>query len=311
MKIISKERIREILPSIDLIPEIEKGFIAYSQKNSVVPPVGELLLEKGEVHIKYGYIKEEDYYVIKIASGFYENARYGLSTGNGLMLLFKQETGELASILLDEGYLTDVRTAIAGAIAAKYLAPKNINRIGIVGTGIQARLQLHYLKEMTKCRNVLVWGRSNEKLKIYKEEMQAQGFFIETTMDAESILLNCNLIVTTTPSETPILMAQNLRKGTHITAVGSDTPHKQELDSDILQKADRVVADSIPQCLERGEIYKAICNDKISKKSLVELGKVIAGEENGRTSEDQITITDLTGVAVQDMQIAKAVFLMA
>ncbi len=126
MKIISLAQIKEILPSIDLISEIEKGFAAYSQNRTVVPPVGELLLEKGEVHIKYGFIKNDDFYVIKIASGFYENSKLGLSSSNGLMLLFKQETGELASILLDEGHLTDVRTAIAGAIAAKYLAPEKI-----------------------------------------------------------------------------------------------------------------------------------------------------------------------------------------
>ena len=308
MKIITLEQIKEILPSIKLISEIEKGFVAYSAKLSVVPPVGELLLKKGEVHIKYGYIKNDDYYVIKIASGFYENAKYGISSSNGLMLLFKQETGELASILLDEGHLTDVRTAIAGAISAKYLAPKNVQRIGIVGTGIQARLHLHYLNEVIDCRKVLVWGRNLEKLNAYKNEMESEGFEIKTTQNSNEILQNCNLIVTTTPSKDPILYAEYLQKGTHITAVGSDTPHKQELDSKILQNADLVVADSIPQCLERGEIYKAISNNKITENDLIELGNVISETVKGRTSDEQITIADLTGVAVQDMQIAKAVF---
>jgi len=309
VKIITLEQIKEILPQIDLLSEIEKGFVAYSQKKSVVPPVGELLLEKGEVHIKYGYIKNDDYYVIKIASGFYENTKYGISSSNGLMLLFKQETGELASILLDEGYLTDVRTAIAGAISAKYLAPKNIKRIGIVGTGTQARLQLRYLKDVSDCRKVLVWGRSLETLKDFKREMGAENFVIQTTLVANEILQNCNLIVTTTPSSKPLLNAENLQSGTHITAIGSDTSHKQELDSDILRKADLVIADSISQCQTRGEIYKAISNNKISENDLIELGNVISGKIKSRTSDEQITVADLTGVAVQDMQIAKAVFL--
>ncbi len=308
MKIISLAQIKEILPSIDLISEIEKGFVAYSQNQAVVPPVGELLLEKGEVHLKYGYLKNDDFYVIKIASGFYENSKLGLSSSNGLMILFKQATGELAAILLDEGHLTDVRTAIAGAIAAKYLAPKNVTKIGMIGTGIQAHLQLKYLKSVTDCRQVLVWGRGEKQLADFKKAMEPEGFSIETTQTADEILLTCNLIVTTTPSEKPLLLAKNLQPGTHLTAVGSDTPRKQELDSEILQKADLVVADSISQCLLRGEIYQAISSDLITKDDLVELGEIISGEKSGRIFEEQITVADLTGVAVQDMMIAKAVF---
>lgn len=308
MKIISLAQIKEILPSIDLISEIEKGFVAYSQNQAVVPPVGELLLEKGEVHLKYGYLKNDDFYVIKIASGFYENSKLGLSSSNGLMILFKQATGELAAILLDEGHLTDVRTAIAGAIAAKYLAPKNVTKIGMIGTGIQAHLQLKYLKSVTDCRQVLVWGRGEKQLADFKKVMEPEDFSIETTQKTDEILLTCNLIVTTTPSEKPLLLAKNLQPGTHFTAVGSDTPRKQELDSEILQKADLVVADSISQCLLRGEIYQAISSDLITKDDLVELGEIISGEKSGRISEEQITVADLTGVAVQDMMIAKAVF---
>lgn len=308
MKIISLEQIKEILPSIDLIPEIEKGFVAYSQKKAVVPPVGELLMEKGEVHIKYGFIEKDNYYVIKIASGFYENAKFGLSSSNGLMILFKQETGELVCILLDEGHLTNVRTAVAGAVAAKYLAPKKVRKIGIVGTGIQARLQLTHLVGIIECREVLVWGRSEGELIKYKKEMETEGFKIETTGDANEILGSCNLIVTTTPSETPLLFENHLKKGTHITAVGSDTPQKQELDSKILQSADLIVADSIFQCLERGEIFQAVSSNNITKDDLVELGNIISGEKAGRTSDEQITVADLTGVAVQDIKIAKAIF---
>ena len=308
MKIISLEQIKKILPSIDLIPEIEKGFVAYSKKKAVVPPVGELLLEKGEVHIKYGFIEKDNYYVIKIASGFYENAKFGLSSSNGLMILFKQETGELVCILLDEGHLTNVRTAVAGAIAAKYLAPKKVRKIGIVGTGIQAQLQLTHLASITKCREVLVWGRSEGKLIKYRKEMENEELKIEATRDANEILGKCNLIVTTTPSENPLLFEKYLKKGTHITAVGSDTPQKQELDSRILQRADLIVADSILQCLERGEIFQAISSSNIAEDDLVELGNIISGEKVGRTSDEQITIADLTGVAVQDIKIAKAVF---
>ena len=308
MKIVTLDEIKKVLPTLDLMPAIEAGFVAYSAGQSVVPPVGELLLDKGEVHIKYGFIKKDAHYVIKIASGFYGNPQLGLPTSSGLMLMFSQATGQPVAALLDEGVLTDVRTAVAGAIAAKYLAPQQVQRIGMVGTGVQARLQLQHLQAVTECRQVLVWGRGEAQLSRYQAEMTAAGFSVTTTQNANDVLASCNLIVTTTPASESILQVDDLRAGMHITAVGSDTPHKQELDGAILGKADLVVADSIPQCLVCGEIYKAIEGEYLQADSLVELGNVIGGKVKGRTNETQITIVDLTGVAVQDIQIAKAVF---
>ena len=308
MKTITRQEITQVLPTLDLLPVIESGFIAYSEGRAVVPPVGELLLEKGEVHIKYGYIKGDDYYVIKIASGFYGNAALGLPSGNGAMLIYRQGTGEPVCVLFDEGHLTDVRTAVAGAIAAKYMAPRDVASIGIAGTGAQARLQLRYLAAVTDCKRVVVWGRGNEQTARYRAEMSAEGYSVKTTSNANDLLAECNLIVTTTPSTEPLLAATALRPGTHITAVGSDTPYKRELDADILQRADVVVADSIEQCLVRGEIYQAIKTGRIAQEDILELGDVIAGHVDGRTSEEQITVADLTGVAVQDIKIAEAVF---
>ena len=308
MKIITLDEIKSVLPSLDLVADIEAGFAAYSNEQAVVPPVGELLLDRGEVHIKYGYLHGDEYYVIKIASGFYDNPKVGLPSGNGLMLLFRQRTGELVSILLDEGRLTDTRTAVAGAVAAKYLAPKYVERIGIVGTGVQARLQLQHLTSVTACREVLVWGRGDEQLERLRGDLEVRGFAIEATRNADDILRRCNLIVTTTPAKAPLLRASELRAGTHITAVGSDTPHKEELDPAILREADIVVADSIAQCLERGEIHQATRSGHITEDEIVELGNVILGKTPGRTSDAQVTVADLTGVAVQDIKIAEAVY---
>jgi len=308
MEIITLDQIKQILPSIDIIPQIEQGFRAYSEGKVIVPPIGEMILDRGEVHIKYGFVRKDEFYVIKVASGFYDNPAVGLPSSNGLMLLYKQATGELAAILLDEGYLTNVRTAVAGAIVAKYMAPSKVNRIGIAGAGTQGRLQLSYLKNVVDCRQVLVWGRDPGKLHAFKSGMEKEGFHIETTLDASEILKHCNLVVTTTPSSIPLLNRQDLRKGTHITAVGSDTPEKQEVDSGILRDADLIVADSIEQCMARGEIYKAIEAGDLQKENLIELGNVISGTAEGRTSDQQTTIADLTGVAVQDICIANAVY---
>ncbi len=188
MKIATKAQIQGILPTLDLIPAIEEGFVAYSEGRAVVPPVGELILDKGEVHIKSGFIKGDDLYVIKIASGFYGNSALGLPSGNGCMLLFNQNTGESAAVLLDEGLLTDVRTAVAGAVAAKYFAPRKVERIGIVGAGVQARLQLAWLRRVTDCRDVLAWGPIPDELEAYKREMESRGFKVETTPNTPAIL---------------------------------------------------------------------------------------------------------------------------
>lgn len=311
MQILTLEQIKAALPSVALIDEIEAGFVAYSRGRAVVPPVGELVMSDppGDVHIKYGYIRGEDHYVIKIASGFYGNAKLGLPTSNGMMLLFNQKTGQPVAILLDEGYLTDIRTAVAGAIAARYLAPTVVERIGIVGTGMQARLQLEYLASITDCRDIVVWGRSEAGLAAYADDMRERDYKVVVTTEANDVLANCNLIVTTTPSETAILEdAGRVRPGTHITAMGSDTHSKRELSSAIVGMADLVVADSVSQCLERGEIHQALKDAAIEQSDVVELGTIIAGEHPGRISEDAITIADLTGVAVQDMQITKAVY---
>ena len=308
--VIALEKIKSLLKNVDVVAAMTEGFQHYSNGNTVVPPVGELLFDNppGDVHIKYGYIKNDAFYVIKIASGFYENKDLGIPSSQGMMLLFNQKTGQTAAVLLDEGYLTDVRTAAAGAVAAKYFAPKNIEAIGIIGSGIQAKMQLQYLQKTNPCKKVWVWGRTTENAIKFKKELGVD-FDIHIAESPAEVAQNCNLIVTTTPSETPLLQADDIRPGTHITAVGSDTSSKQELDSAILQKADKVIADSIPQSKSRGEIYQAVTKGFISEDKIVELGMAIQDPGLQRTNEQQITVVDLTGVAVQDIMITTAVYL--
>ncbi|MCP4568841.1 MAG: ornithine cyclodeaminase family protein [FCB group bacterium] len=310
MKILNLNQIKSVLNSIDLLSYIEAGFIAYSQKKAVIPPVGELLFDDppGDVHIKYGYLSHENYYVIKIASGFYDNPKLGLSSSNGLMLLFDKNTGGLLCLLLDEGYLTNIRTAAAGAVVAKHLAPNKVHRIGIFGAGIQGKLQIQFLESIVNCRDIIVWGINQDELTEYLEYMESKGYSVETTQDANSVASSCNLIITATPTKHPILMSDQIQSGTHITAVGSDTPDKQELDAKILEIADVVIADSIDQCLGRGEIFHALNEKAVKKENLIELGDVLAGKKAGRISDDQITVADLTGVAVQDIQISRAIY---
>ena len=307
MRVVSLDEIKRVLPKVDLISDIETGFASYSRGEVVVPPVGEMHFKSppGDVHIKYGYINNDEIYVIKIASGFFQNTDMGLPNGNGMMLVFNQKTGQPIAILQDEAYLTDVRTAVAGAICAKYISPKKVDGIGIVGTGVQAKMQLKYLKDIIDCRKAIVWGRSEASLLKYVADMKDSEFDIAITQNIDDVVDGCQLIVTCTPAETPLISRVN--PGTHITAMGSDTLSKQELDSSILLEADLVVADSKSQCEIRGEIHQAIKSDRFSMDTVVELGEIINGDKEGRTSEKQITVADLTGVAVQDIQTSKAV----
>tara|TARA_B100000929_G_scaffold61485_1_gene46646 strand:+ start:2328 stop:3281 length:954 start_codon:yes stop_codon:yes gene_type:complete len=308
MKILYCDEIKTIVRGLDLLPLIKKGFVAYSEGRSVVPPVGELSFKDppGDVHIKYGYITGDEYYVIKIASGFWNNEQLGIPNGQGMMLLFKQQTGQCEAILLDDAYLTDVRTAVAGAICAELFA-NEVNCIGVLGTGLQARMQVQYLKNITSCHKVLVWGRNRKKMEIYQKDMARLGFQVDLSSAPKEVAKECNLIITTTASTVPLLSSINIQPGTHITAMGSDTLTKQELEVDILSMADLVVADSIAQCKERGEIFHGLTSGSITEDEIVELGSILNGSQAGRSSPDQITVADLTGVAVQDIQIAAAV----
>ena len=305
-------QIKKALENLDPIRDIEDGFVAYSQGKADIPPVGELSFSDppGEMHIKYGCIRGGDYYVTKIASGFYENHKLGLPNYDGLMLVFSQKTGFLECILLDEGHLTNVRTAAAGAVCAKHLAPKNISAIGVFGAGVQGRLQVEYLKDITPCRKVFIWGISEEETAGYKKEMDSKGYDLNISDSPSESASGCNLMITATPSRTPLLFSDQIRPGTHITAMGSDTAEKQELDPGILSRADRVVVDSKSQCLLRGEVFRAIQENMFREEDMVELGRVITNPALGRRSEEDITVADLTGVAVQDIQIAKAVYLL-
>ena len=315
--VLELDEIKRLVDIPQVIREMETGFVLYSEGQVEVPPVGFLHFEEppGDVHIKYGFVTGDEYYVLKMASGFYNNPDLGLPISDGLLLVFSQKTGELKLILLDKCWLTDVRTAAAGAVAAKHLAPKNIHRIGIVGTGVQAKMQLEMLRDVVDCTSCLVWGRDSTKVQRMIADLRASesvqawegGLEIEAAPTLDDLVSQCNLIVTTTSARSPLIRADQVQQGTHITAMGSDDHGKQELEAEVLGKADLVVADSVSQCVDHGECFGAVREGHIAADSILELGNVIKNGEIGRTTEDQITVADLTGVAIQDIQIAKMV----
>ncbi len=303
------DEILKALKDIDVVDVIAQGFKALSEEKVVIPPIGEMLFPDvdGELHIKYGAIKGDEDFVVKMATGFFQNPSIGLSPFSGCMMVFSQKTGHISSVLLEEGELTNHRTAAAGAVAAKCLAPKNVNMIGIVGTGVQSRLQALYLQKMTDCRNLVIWGRNKDKAELAAVDMQKMGYEANVIENLNDLCKVSQIIVTTTPATSPLLKREMITPGTHITAMGSDTSDKCELSPDILDLADIVAADSIEQATQRGEISQALKAGKCNKDKLVELGSIIIDPSKGRTNDQQITIADLSGVAIQDIMIAKAV----
>ena len=291
------------------IEAVESSFAAYSSGQAVLPGVINLDLPEfqGEVHVKAAYIKGEEYYVIKVASGFYQNPGLGLPVGNGLVLVFLAKTGELVAILLDHGYLTELRTAAAGAVTAKYLSKEKIEKVAVVGSGVQARFQLQALAEVRNFKEVSVWSRNPENVRKYIEDMNNVFPSVEfkPAASAEEAIKEADLVITATPSRQPIVRAEWLKPGVHITAMGSDGPDKQELFPEVLARADRLFCDSLAQCKSLGEVHHALEAGLIEESKISgEIGEIILGHKPGRQSDGEISVADLTGLGVQDAAVA-------
>lgn len=263
--------------------------------------------------IKAGYLKgisTNRSFVVKVATGgFAGNKAEGLPTADGMMAIFSTRTGMLEGILLDGGHLTDVRTAAVGALAAMHLAPKAVRAIGIVGTGIQARLQLRLLVDLNvvACRDVVLWGRNQENAEACAADMrQESGVKVTVVPTVAEVARACNFIITTTSSTKPLLHAADVLPGTHITAMGSDGVGKQELDAAILRKAGVVVADAKVQCVAYGECHFAVESGGISEGDVMEFGTFL--ERHTPTwkqrEDDRISVFDSTGVAIADSTVA-------
>lgn len=312
--ILREREIRALLDPAACIDAMQQAFAAYATGKAQLPPVINLEVpeHEGEVHIKSGHLSGGPYYAVKIASGFYGNAALGLPSSNGMVLVFDARTGAPAAFLLDNGFITDLRTAAAGALAAKYLARKQVKTVAVIGSGAQARYQMQMLPLVRTFREARVWGRNRERAQACVEDLRRAGIPGQPTFQvAESVeqaVRAADVVLTVTASREPLVRAEWLAPGATVIAVGSDGPDKQELDVGVLARADRIVADSLPQCLRLGEIHHAVERGAISKEKVsAELGEIAAGLKPGRTNDHQIIVCDLTGVGVQDVAAASLV----
>ena len=296
----------------ELIPIIEDAFKSLSLGKTVMPPILRLDIEKyhGESDVKAAYIEGLDSFAVKVASGFFNNPKLGLPSSNGLMILLDSQTGVIKSVLLDKGYLTDVRTAIAGAIASKYLSNPESSTVAIIGTGIQARMQLEALTLVRDIKNVNVWSRDIKKTHAYIDNVSKNIKLNFKAFDnTNEVVNNADILITTTPSKKPLVHYSSLPKGMHITAMGSDAEEKNEVDPNIIKNCDVYVPDSQAQTSILGELNHAIKKDLIKNDMIFnDLGKIIINPELGRKNTQDITVADLTGTGVQDTAIARFAF---
>lgn len=306
--VLTESDLRSVV-SIDLeaIDVVERAFAALATGEVVMPPIlsMEIPAANGEVDVKTAYIPGFEGFAIKVSPGFFDNPKLGLPSLNGLMILFSAKTGLVEALLLDNGYLTDVRTAAAGAVAARHLAPET-HTAGVMGTGVQARLQIEAAFKVRRFERVLVWGRDSAKAEACAADL-AERLGIETLAqpDPARLLAECQLVVTTTPARSPILRADWLHPGLHITAMGSDQGGKNEIAPEVLSRVDAYVPDRLSQCQALGELRAALEAGMVSgAASFDELGAVITDPALGRRSPEDITLCDLTGTGAQDTAIA-------
>jgi ornithine cyclodeaminase len=307
MRIIDEAALGAAITPRIAVETIREAFRADGEGHAHVPPAINLTIAAwhGEFHVKTAYIEGVPRVAVKIASGFFDNAARGLPTGSGMMAVFSAETGLPEALLADNGFLTDIRTGAAGAIAAECLAPSSIGVVGILGSGLQARHQVRCLREVRTFSRIVVWSPTRPHVEAYCAEMRTAGFEATIAQTPQEVCAAADVLITATPSRAPLIRADWLRRGQHVTALGSDSPGKQELESACLARADLLVVDRLTQCASFGELRHALDAGLVRADGVhAELGEIVAGRRPGRTHADQITIADLTGVGFQDTAIA-------
>jgi len=306
-----EREIRGLIGPNEARPVVRDAFAKLARGEAILPGVINIDIpeSRAEVHVKGAHLRATPFFSIKVASGSYDNPARGLPVGSGMFLVFDATTGFPRAVLFDNGYLTELRTGAAGAVAADLLARMDIERVGIVGVGSQARYQLDALLGVRTPERVIAYGRSETKAIAYAKEMEERhGIQVLPAKTVREAVHGSDVVVTVTPSKEPLVRTEWVLPGMHITAVGSDGPDKQELDVGVLAKADKVVADCLDQCLRLGEIHHAVEAGVLTRDRVyAELGAIVAGSKPGRERDEEITVADLTGVGVQDAAVANVV----
>ena len=308
VKIVPAGELRAAITPADLVEPMREAFTALSD-GRFRTTFSLLDLDDGDVHIKASSELGGPLYVVKLASWVESNARRGRPGGSGAIVVCSAETGAPLTLLVDEHYLTDARTAAAGALATDLLAPAGSSSVAVLGAGVQARLQVRTLATLRKVEQVVVWARRADAAAALVTDLEAglDGARVTAAATARQAVESADIVITATASRAPLVEAEWLRAGQHITALGADDDRKRELTTACFSRADLVVVDSRAQSGRTAELREALAAGAVRERHIAELGEVLAGRATGRQSGDEITIAKLTGVAAQDLAAARAV----
>jgi len=303
--ILTEADLRTLVPlDLDAVDCVEDAFRALATTPVAMPPILRLDIpeHRGEVDVKTAYVPGIDHFAIKISPGFFGNPEIGLPSTNGMMVVLSAKTGLVQALLLDNGYLTDVRTAAAGAVAARHLSRPDSRSAAILGAGMQAEMQAQALALVRPVEAFRIWARDPARAAALCERLRGRGLDAVPALGVAEATGGADVIVTTTPATRPIL--HETTAGQHVTAMGSDAGHKNEIAPELLARA-YYVADRLSQTRVLGELHHAIAAGVVpADRSFPELGQIVAGLAPGRLSPGQITLADLTGTGIQDTAIA-------
>ena len=308
MHVVSESTLRAVVREAEAFEAVQRAFrsLANGKVRQPSPMALEFPERQGEVHVKAAHIEGAPVFAIKMAGGFSANADEGLPTGSGVIIVFDAHTGVPLGVLADNGYLTELRTGAAGALAADLLAPRDLRRTAVIGAGQQGRYQLRAISKVRDLGEIVAWDPHADRLVTFCSDMSDELAATVSLADtAEHAVRGSDLIITATPSESPIVQAEWLVDHATVISIGADAQHKQELAVEVLARADKVVADDWSQCIRLGEIHHAIAAHAIELNRIhAELGKILTGERSGREGSEMI-VCDLTGVGAQDAAIAE------
>lgn len=306
--ILDEATVRSLVTRVDALAAVRRALIALAHEQVVMPDELALALDAGEVHVKGGHLLGSPYASFKVATGFPGNDALGMQVNDGFSVVLDARTGAHVASLHDHGWLTELRTGAAGAVAADVLARPDATRVAILGAGAQAHFQLAGLMDVRDVSSVHVWNRSQERARAFAEAVHAElGLSVTVAPTVRAAVEGADIVVTTTASREPLLHAEWLQPGAHVTAMGSDFPDKRELAADVMARADVVAADRIEVCSRVGELHHALADRVLERSDVVELADLVAGTATGRTDAAQITVVDQCGLGAYDAAMGELV----
>lgn len=310
--LLQKEEVRRLIAMKEVIATVEEAYKAFNSGQVRQPPyIGiDLPGHSGEIDFKLGYNQGNETISMKASSGGFRNnpENHGVPNGMGTVLLFDGRHGGLLCVM-DGSLLTGLRTGASGAVSVKALARKDAKMIACIGTGHQARMQIRAIREVMRIEAIHAWSNHAESMARFQDDIQSEcDIPVVLAGSKQQAVEQADILVTTTRGRGSLVEAAWVKPGTHIVAIGSDAPGKQEFEPEVFRGA-KVVVDSIAQCVEKGETQHPIAKGILKRDGIhAEIGEILLGKKPGRESDEEITLFDSTGMAIQDNTTAAKIY---